>query len=126
MSFDQTVDVDAFAAAIGGIMDEVSGNIKRGSAKALREGAKVGRGEWKANAPKDTGRYAESISYTVRGGDSKPTVEIGSPTRPGLAHLNEKPHALVGGGSSTPHVHIAPAADDAFDATMAALEAMEL
>lgn len=126
MSFDRTVDVDAFASAIGGIMDEVTGNVKRGARGAVREGARVAKSEWSANAPRDTGRYAGSISFRVMDKGEGPTAEIGSATLPGLPHLLEKPHALVGGGSSTPQVHIAPAAEDAFEATMAALGKMEL
>lgn len=123
---DMTVDVDRFAAAIGQIMDEVNGNVRKGARGAVRKGAQVGKAEWSANAPVDTGRYAASISFRVRDKGNGPEAEIGSATLPGLPHLLEKPHALVGGGSSTPQVHIAPAADDAFEATMAALGEMEL
>lgn len=62
-----------------------------------------------------TGKYARSINHHIlkQGGDMT-DGEIGSPTMPGLAHLLEKGHALVGGGSARAFVHIEPAAEDAF------------
>ena len=61
-----------------------------------------------------TGKYARSIRHQMLSGGETPEGEIGSPTVPGLAHLLEKGHALVGGGSARAFVHIAPAAEEAF------------
>lgn len=62
-----------------------------------------------------TGKYANSIRHQMMSkGGQVAEGEIGSPKLPGLAHLLEKGHALVGGGSTRAFEHIAPAADKAF------------
>lgn len=62
-----------------------------------------------------TGRYARSIHHHMLAGGDLPEGEIGSPSMPGLAHLLEKGHSMIGGGSVPAYEHIAPAADDAFE-----------
>ena len=62
-----------------------------------------------------TGKYARSISHhMLYSGGELTEGEIGSPSMAGLAHLLEKGHALMGGGSARAFVHIEPAAEDAF------------
>lgn len=63
-----------------------------------------------------TGKYANSVRHhMLTSGGSVAEGEIGSQRLPGLAHLLEKGHALIGGGSARAFEHIAPAADKAFD-----------
>lgn len=62
-----------------------------------------------------TGRYARSIKHHMIQSGETPEGEIGSATMPGLAHLLEKGHASIGGGSVRAYEHISPAADEAFD-----------
>lgn len=58
-----------------------------------------------------TGKYARSIRHHMLKKAGSPEGEIGSPSMPGLAHLLEKGHGRY---TAAPHVHIAPAADEAF------------
>lgn len=116
------VDVDAFGSTISGILGELADKVGDSMPDVVREGAKVGRREWRANAPVDTGAYAKTITYRVKKTSDGATAEIGSSTMPGLPHLLEKGHAKVGGGRVAARVHIAPAAEDAFDATEEAAE----
>ena len=58
-----------------------------------------------------TGRYARSIKHHMTSGGVSPEGEIGSASMPGLAHLLEKGHGYY---TAAPHVHIEPAADEAF------------
>lgn len=82
--------------------------------KSGRHEGKVKASAWYGRVIK-TGKYARSIKHhMLSSGGEVFEGEIGSPTVPGLAHLLEKGHALVGGGSARAHVHIATAAEDVF------------
>lgn len=122
---DRVVSADQFASAIAGIFDEVTGDVNKGAATAIRKGGKVAKEEWAANARGSfggTGRYAGSISMAMRESRTNPHVEVGSKELPGLPHLLEKGHARTGGGFVSGRQHIAPAADHAFDETMRLLD----
>lgn len=124
---DVIIELDRFADAMDGILTDAHGKLRAGARKGVTEGAKVARRDWKAKAPKKTGAYAASISYQVsQKGDEVVTSEVGSKTMPGLPHLLEKGHAIVGGGRSRAVEHIAPAADEAFKTTMNVIEGIEL
>lgn len=109
---DVTCDVDGFAAAIQGILDRMDDAIEDGRPKVVRDAAKTARKEWKAKAPKKTGRYADSIQMKVfKDTASETKADIGSATLPGLPHLLEKGHAKVGGGRVAARPHVADAAE---------------
>lgn len=60
-----------------------------------------------------TGAYARSINHQILTKAGEFTEgEIGSRSLPGLAHLLEKGHGYF---PAAPHVHIEPAADEAFE-----------
>ena len=121
---DVTVDLDDFAYGIDQILSGVERAVKEVPEPAVEVGLKAGAAEWRANAPAQPngGKYKKSIRWhlTKKGDDA--SGEIGSPSMPGLPHLLEKGHAMVGGGFVAARVHIAPAAEIAFDATMDAIE----
>lgn len=119
---DVTVDADAFGSELSAILGRLGDGVERGLRPAVAEGAKVARREWSARAPRDTGAYASSISYRVTGHGYEAEAEVGSATLPGLPHLLEKGHARVGGGRVPGQVHIAPAAEEAFEATERAFD----
>lgn len=109
---DVTCDVDGFAAAMQGILDRLDDAIEDGRPQVVREAAKTARKEWKAKAPKKTGRYAESIQMKVfKDTASETKADVGSATLPGLPHLLEKGHAKVGGGRVPARPHVAKAAE---------------
>lgn len=111
------VDVDRFGAELTQILGRLEDSVEDKMPDAVREGAKVGRREWRANAPVRTGAYRKSISYRVKGRGAEVNAEVGSATMPGLVHLLEKGHARVGGGRVAAIPHVAPAADEAFKVT---------
>lgn len=111
---DVTCDVDGFAEAIQGILDRMDDAIEDGRPKVVRDAAKTARKEWKAKAPKKTGRYAASIQMKVfKDTASETKADVGSATLPGLPHLLEHGHAKVGGGRVPARPHIAKAAETA-------------
>lgn len=111
---DITVEADAFAMALEGILGDVDAAVAESVKEPVRKGAQTARKGWRSRAPKRTGRYAKSIQYTVKGSGRETHAEIGSKTLPGLPHLLEKGHATVGGGYVPGKEHIAPAAEEAF------------
>ena len=119
---DTPVDLDSFGAELSAILGGLEEVVEDGVRPAVTDGAKVARKGWREGAPKSTGRYAKSISYAVRGSGSDVSAEVGSRTLPGLPHLLEKGHAKVGGGRVPAIPHIAPAAEEAFEATQDAFE----
>ena len=118
---DVSVDLDEFGAAMEDILKDVEHGVNMVTPEAVKKGLKAGTKEWKANAPVDRGKYKKSIKNHMTKGGHTPTGEIGSPTMPGLPHLLEKGHARVGGGRVPAYVHIAPAAEAAFEETENAL-----
>ena len=76
-------------------------------AKESDEIAKSGAAELRQTSPRavhNDRHYA--AGWTKRRVGDKDIIY--NKTKPGLAHLLEKPHQLVGGGLSTPKVHIKP------------------
>lgn len=116
----RTVDADMFAGAVEGILADVYSEVMDGSEASVREGAKVGRRETVSNArdviTPHNGDYFSGWSYRTGRDESGFFGEVGNSKVPGLAHLLEKGHARTGGGRVAARVHIAPAAEEAFDA----------
>lgn len=124
---DMVIEMDRFADAMDGILTDAHGKLKVGARKSVAKGAKVAKRDWVANAPRKTGAYAASITYRVnQKSEEVVAAEVGSKTLPGLSHLLEKGHAMVGGGKTTAFNFIGPAADEAFKTTTEAIEGIEL
>lgn len=131
---DIDVDSDRFGASIEQLLGDVGSDVEESLPKAIQRGIRKGASAWRKNAKREfkegrtyrkhgqtyqIGAYVKSIrSHMLVKDGPKPSGEVGSPKMPGLPHLLEEGHARIGGGRVRAIVHIAPAANEAFDATM--------
>lgn len=136
MAADISIESDAFATTLSELLGRVETGIEFGMPEAVELALKKGEIAWKRNARetfsrpyvrggwgKDgygrsitPGKYARSIKHhMLSSGGRVAEGEIGSQSMPGLPHLLEHGHALVGGGRARAFEHIAPAADEAFE-----------
>ena len=77
---------------------------------AVKKAGKTVRDEIKANAPKNTGKYASSwAAKTTMESSHALQITVHSPKKYMLAHLLEHGHAKRGGGRVAGKPHIAPA-----------------
>ena len=116
------IEIDEFGRSMERLLEEVGGDVKQGSTRAVRKSAQKGKRNVMRNA-EDKGlrrshggrHYIDGWAYRVKQGAEGPSAEIGNKSKPGLAHLLEKGHAKVGGGRVEGIPHIAPAAEETFD-----------
>lgn len=118
---DVSVTDDAFAAGLESIFRDVRETSGKALSRGVRKGASTAAKAWRNGAPVLTGAYAKSIRYRAVASRDNPSATVYS-KMPGLPHLLEKGHATVGGNFVAPRVHIAPAAEEGFDAAMRAVE----
>ena len=123
--YDMTIEPDMFSASINELFGEIKTAAGDSIENAARAGSKDGSKAWRKNIPssgiKGEGRYLKSIRSTVKG-KGEDAQGICYSTMPGLPHLLEKGHAIMGGGRSRAFPHVAPAAETAFKSAIEALE----
>ena len=104
------VRVDQMADAIMQGLTEYADLATDEMQSAVKKAGKTVKDEIKANAPKDTGRYASSWTTKTTQESATTLVQtVYSRNRYQLAHLLEHGHAKRGGGRVPGKPHIAPA-----------------
>ena len=104
------VRVDQMAEAIMQGLTEYADLATDEMKSAVKKAGKTVKDEIKANAPKDTGRYASSWTTKTTQESANTLVQtVYSRNRYQLAHLLEHGHAKRGGGRVPGKPHIAPA-----------------
>lgn len=123
--YDSVIDPDMFAASMSELFGEVGTAAGESIEEAARAGSKDGAKAWRKNISgagiKGKGEYKKTIRFTVKG-KAEDAQGICYSTMPGLPHLLEKGHAIMGGGRSRAFPHVAPAAEVAFETATKTLE----
>lgn len=104
------INIDELSDAVMAGLREYSGLVSSDMKKAVRKTGNAVRDRIKKDAPKDTGKYAES--WTVKKtGESSDSIELVVHSKDSyrLAHLLEHGHAKRNGGRIAGKPHIAPA-----------------
>ena len=105
---------DRFALSLQGILDEYGMDVDEAMLQAADDAGQEGKKLAKDNARqwgwKD---YPNHFGYKAGKEGQLSFAEVGS-TKPGLVHLLEKGHAVMGGGRTRAFPHMAPAADQVF------------
>ncbi len=104
------ISIDALADTVMECLNDYAEVSAEGMKKAVRKAGNTVKKEISANAPKDTGAYAESwaVKNTKENSHSL-EVTVYSKNRYQLAHLLEHGHAKRNGGRVAGKDHIAPA-----------------
>ena len=106
----RTVSVDDMADAINELLEEYSDMATDEMKSAVQKSAKFVKEEISANAPRQTGAYAESwTSKKTEENSTSVQYTVYSKNKYQLAHLLENGHVLRGGGRTKAYPHIAPA-----------------
>lgn len=116
--------VDRFAADLDSMLREVADKVGSGLEPAVRASCRLAVKEASKGAEVfeptpypglSKGPYKDGFDYKMTGRKDKAGGEVGNRLYPGLVHLLEKGHAIMGGGRARAFEHVAPAADKAFD-----------
>ena len=109
----RNVQIGDLADVIMETLEEYADLAAEDVKQAVRDAGETVKKEIRANAPKDTGKYAKSWA-TKKTGENSHSLEmtVHSKNRYQLAHLLEKGHAKRGGGRVSGKPHIAPAEEN--------------
>lgn len=104
------ISINALADTVMECLNDYADVSTEGMKKAVRKAGNTVKKEISANAPKDTGAYAESwaVKNTKENAHSL-EVTVYSKNRYQLAHLLEHGHTKRNGGRTAGKSHIAPA-----------------
>lgn len=117
------VSADRFAVALDGILAGIAHDIDAKMPGAVLKTAQAAKRYTIRNAKaigvrniggKTMTTYIGGFSYRTSKKGRESFAEVGNKTYPGLVHLLEKGHALMGGGRSNAYEHVGTAADEAF------------
>ena len=106
----ENVSISEMATAIEEALTDYADLASDKMKKAVKKSAKTVREDISANAPTDTGAYAQSwTAKTTKESSHSLEITIHSKDRYQLAHLLEHGHVKRGGGRTAAKPHIAPA-----------------
>ncbi len=103
------ISIDQLAAEITQAVQEYTEDVQEIAARETDKAAKAVLRDTKANAPKDTGDYAQGFAITKEDEYGSTKRIIWNKKHPQRVHLLEHGHAKVKGGRVAARPHVRPA-----------------
>lgn len=108
----RSIEFDEIGSAVTAILEDWRGEVSRALPEDVEAAAEAALAAVMEGSPKRTGAYAAGWRVDEESsGPSGTYFRVHNASKPGLAHLLEKGHALRQGGFAEGRPHIGPAAE---------------